>query len=63
MSAESISKPRKIHISLSDEVHRKLRIMAAFEDSTIQDIVFKLIENATKNYPTGKARRQQHDPQ
>jgi predicted HicB family RNase H-like nuclease len=37
---------RQIHIRLSEELHRRLRISAAEEDVTIQQWVGRLIEQA-----------------
>ena len=38
------SKPRKIHINLTVEVHQKLRILAAVEDVSVQELVFQILE-------------------
>lgn len=35
----------KIHIEVSDETRRKLRVRAALDDQTVQDLVSGLIEN------------------
>ena len=37
---------RLIHIRLSNEVHRALRIIAAKEDVTLQEFVSSLVERA-----------------
>jgi len=39
-------KNRKIHINLSEETHRKLRVRCAVDDLTIQQFVEGLIEEA-----------------
>jgi len=40
---------KKIHISLSEEIHKKLRITCALTDETIQDFVAKLISESVKD--------------
>ena len=37
---------RKVHITLSEETHQRLRIKCAIEDVTIQEFVARLIENS-----------------
>ena len=39
---------RMIHVRLTDEIHRLLRIRVAEEDTHIQDWVSRLIENELK---------------
>ena len=39
----------KIHINLSDETHRKLRVLCAADDLTIQQFVEGLIQDAVKD--------------
>jgi len=39
------SKGKMIHIRLTDKSHTKLRILVAEQESTIQDLVSKLIES------------------
>jgi predicted HicB family RNase H-like nuclease len=42
------TKPKMIHIRLSEELHQKLRIQVANENLKIQDWVEKLIEDNVK---------------
>jgi|GEM_PF-1888443 len=37
---------RKVHITLPEETHQRLRIKCAIEDVTIQEFVARLIENS-----------------
>lgn len=37
---------RKVHITLPEETHQRLRIKCAIEDVTIQEFVARLIEKA-----------------
>ena len=48
------TKPKMIHIRLSEELHHQLRIQVANENLTIQDWVEKLIED---NVSVSKGRR------
>jgi predicted HicB family RNase H-like nuclease len=48
------TKPRMIHIRLSEELHQRLRIQVANENLTIQDWVEKLIDD---NVKTGRGKR------
>ena len=43
------SKGRKIHITLPESVHQRLRIKCALEDLTIQDYVSFLISEAVQD--------------
>jgi predicted HicB family RNase H-like nuclease len=43
------TKPKMIHIRLSEKLHQKLRIQVANENLTIQDWVEKLIEDNVKS--------------
>jgi len=43
------TKPKMIHIRLSEELHQKLRIQVANENLTIQDWVEKLIEDNVRS--------------
>jgi len=47
------TKPKMIHIRLSEKLHQKLRIQVAKENQTIQDWVEELI---TKNVSTSKGK-------
>ena len=42
------TKPKMIHIRLSEDLHQQLRIQVAKENQTIQDWVEKLIEDNVK---------------
>lgn len=42
-------KSRKIHITLSESVHQRLRVKCAFEDLTIQDYVSEMISLAVQD--------------
>jgi predicted HicB family RNase H-like nuclease len=48
------TKPKMIHIRLSEELHQQLRIQVAKENKTIQDWVEKLID---KNVKHGRGKR------
>lgn len=37
---------RKVHITLPEDTHQRLRIRCAIEDVTIQEFVARLIENS-----------------
>ena len=41
---------RKIHISISEELHKRVRIRCACEDTTIQNYVERLIESDMASY-------------
>lgn len=43
------SRSRKIHITLPESVHQRLRIKCALEDLTIQDCVSSLISEAVRD--------------
>lgn len=43
------SRSRKIHITLPESVHQRLRIKCALEDLTIQDYVSSLISEAVRD--------------
>jgi len=49
------TKPKMIHIRLSEELHQKLRIQVAKQNQTIQDWVEELIaRNVTASKGSGK---------
>lgn len=55
---------RKIHIDIPLAIHRKLRVKAAYEDVTIQELVSNLIASAVvdvelpeQNIPAKKEKR------
>ena len=41
-------KTRMIHVRLDEETHRRLRVMVASNDSSIQDCVATLVQNKLK---------------
>jgi hypothetical protein len=43
---------RKVHITLPEETHQRLRIKCAIEDMTIQEFVARLVETAVKDVQT-----------
>lgn len=43
---------RKVHITLPEETHQRLRIKCAIEDVTIQEFVARLVEIAVKDVQT-----------
>lgn len=43
---------RKVHITLPEETHQRLRIKCAIEDVTIQEFVARLVETAVKDVQT-----------
>jgi hypothetical protein len=45
---------RKVHITLPEETHQRLRIKCAIEDVTIQEFVARLVEAAVKDVQTGQ---------
>jgi hypothetical protein len=47
--AQIDSKGKKIHITLHESIHQRLRIKCALEDLTIQDYVASLISEAVQN--------------
>lgn len=50
MGEETRKKTRKVHIMLSDDLHRDVRIRCAYEDITIQEYVASLIANDMKYF-------------
>ncbi len=60
--AQIDSRGRKIHITLPESVHQRLRIKCALEDLTIQDYVSFLISQAVQDIAVvenGKAIRKE----
>ncbi len=51
-------KKRMIHIRLSDEAHRRLRILAAELDTSIQEWVEGIVIRELERYERGKERKQ-----
>lgn len=56
-----VSSYKKIHINLPEDVHKKLRIKCALEDSTMQDFVLGILQQAIDDVqlPEGKERTQE----
>lgn len=52
---EDNQQPKQIHIKLSAELHKKMKIQAASNDVSIQDYVVKAIENQIENESNGIA--------
>lgn len=50
MGEETNKKTRKVHIMLSDDLHRDVRIRCAYEDISIQEYVASLIANDMKRF-------------
>ena len=50
------SSAKKIHLNVDSQLHKKLRVQCALYDSSIQEFVTSLIENAVKDVtiPYGK---------
>ncbi len=46
---EDNQQPKQIHIKLSAELHKRLKIQAASNDVSIQDYVVKAIESQIEN--------------
>ena len=40
---------RKIHIALPEDVHQRLRVKCAVEDTSMQDFVAKLLESVVQD--------------
>lgn len=45
---------RMVHVRLEEELHRRLRILVAAEDESIQEFVSKLIEREIGERETGQ---------
>jgi predicted DNA binding CopG/RHH family protein len=56
MGEEISKKTRKVHIMLSDDLHRDVRIRCAYEDISIQDYVASLIANDMKRFDVPRKR-------
>jgi len=56
MGEETSKKTRKVHIQLSDDLHRDVRIRCAYEDISIQDYVASLIANDMKRFDVPRKR-------
>ncbi len=45
--------PRMVHVRLDPELHRRLRIVVAAEDTSVQDWVARVVEQAvTEQWPS-----------
>lgn len=42
--------PKKIHVSLPEDLHKKVKVKCAYEDLSIQSYVEKLIREDMKGY-------------
>jgi len=53
---------RKIHVDLPEEIHRKLRVKAALQDTSIRAFVTKVVREAVKDVviPTAREVRGRH---
>lgn len=47
-----VANSKKIHVTVPDELHTKLRVRCAYEDQTIQDYVASLIAEDITQYIT-----------
>ena len=47
---------RKIHVDLPEEVHRKLRVKAALQDTSIRAFVAEIVREAVKDVVMPTAR-------
>ncbi|MBI2916596.1 MAG: hypothetical protein HYY01_01265 [Chloroflexi bacterium] len=43
-------KDKKVHIRLSEDVHKKLRVKCAYDDTSVQDYVERLIRESVAGY-------------
>ena len=60
MGEETSKKTRKVHIMLSDDLHRDVRIRCAYEDISIQDYVASLIANDMKRFDVPHKREEKN---
>ena len=49
MPKEARPRRRKIHVDLPEEVHRKLRVKAALEDTSMQAFVARVVSEAVRD--------------
>ena len=56
MDEETSKKTRKVHILLSDDLHRDVRIRCAYEDISIQEYVASLIANDMRRFDAPRKR-------
>ena len=57
MGEETSKKTRKVHILLSDDLHRDVRIRCAYEDISIQEYVASLIANDMRRFDAPQKRQ------
>lgn len=60
MGEETSKKTRKVHIMLSDDLYRDVRIRCAYEDISIQDYVASLIANDMKRFDVPRKRAEKN---
>jgi predicted DNA binding CopG/RHH family protein len=60
MDEETSKKTRKVHIMLSDDLHRDVRIRCAYEDISIQEYVASLIANDMKRFDVPRKRAEKN---
>ena len=61
MPRQDKSELRKIHIDLPAEIHKKLRVKAAWEDKSLQAFVCELVTDAVKDVRLPKAAGDRRD--
>jgi len=60
MGEETSKKTRKVHIMLSDDLHRDVRIRCAYEDISIQEYIASLIANDMKCFDVPRKRTEEN---
>jgi len=51
--SKRVDGPRMVHVRLDPELHRRLRIVVAADDTSVQDWVARVVEQAvTERWPT-----------
>jgi len=60
MGEETSKKTRKVHIMLSDDLHRDVRIRCAYEDISIQEYVASLIAKDMKRFDVPSKRAEKN---
>lgn len=56
-------KDKKIHVRLPEELHKRLRVKVAYEDTTIQEYVEKVIRENLGTYRIQKKDKLQEEEQ
>lgn len=51
LSAAAMPGTQKIHVNLPEDVHQRLRVRVAIDNTTIQAYVQKLVSQAVQNTP------------